>query len=47
MTLNWLELYATMARIRAFELAAEVSYDSKVQKYLAKEIVKVIRDLKV
>mgnify|MGYP003349949834 CR=1 FL=1 len=32
---------------RLFELAAEVSYDSKVQKYLAKEIVKVIRDLKV
>jgi hypothetical protein len=28
-------------------LAAEVSYDSKVQKYLTKEIVKVIRDLKL
>lgn len=28
-------------------MAAEVSHDSKVQKYLAKEIVKVIRDLKL
>lgn len=28
-------------------MAAEVSHDSKVQKYLTKEIVKVIRDLKL
>ena len=29
--MNWLQLYATMARIRAFELAAEVASQGGVQ----------------